>query len=641
LKSTQKNLKLLVFLLAGCFGLYSSGLADSPLIITNQPQSRSVLAGTAGGFIVSVEGGPISYQWRWNGTNLVGATNGILSYPYITMEQAGNYSVVVSNSLGAVTSSNALLSVTPLVTDISPKFTSVNAGSTLYLFSISKGTIPTNYQWRFNDVDLPGMTNTPLTLSNIQFSQAGSYSVRVGNRYTNLESDYAVVEVTPMTITSQPEDRSSFPGGTVTFAATLAGAPPFACQWRLNGTNLPGATNQSLVLNNLQYAQSGAYSLTASNQYGGLVSSNANLNVGRVAAWGDNSHQQLVVASGLSNGILQICAGTDQGLALKSDHTLVGWGSDAWGKSEPPTDLNDAIAIAAGAVYGMALKSNGTLVLFGDNGYVQDDFPSNLTDVVAIASGEIHVLALKSDGSLTMWGDNWWGQLDAPPEATNLVAIAAGYSHSLALRADGKVFAWGDKVFWGDFASAQANVPAGLTNVVAIAAKAFNSVALTADGRLFVWGNPNPSLSSIDQYHFPTSLTNVDSISMGVNHVAILHSDGSLELAGDDTSGQLDIPTGFTSASAIACGNDFTMALASDTPPVTHAFATNLMTGTSGFSLSLPTQCGRVYRLEYVTQAGATNWIGLPLVAGNGELRTLTDPTATNSSPRFYRVCRW
>lgn len=58
------------------------------------------------------------------------------------------------------------------------------------------------------------------------------------------------------------------------------------------------------------------------------------------------------------------------------------------------------------------------------------------------------------------------------------------------------------------------------------------------------------------------------------------------------------------------------------------------------FSVSLPTRSGRVYALEFKTSLADSNWNALPLVAGNGGIRNLTDPFATGAQ-RFYRVRQW
>jgi hypothetical protein len=62
--------------------------------------------------------------------------------------------------------------------------------------------------------------------------------------------------------------------------------------------------------------------------------------------------------------------------------------------------------------------------------------------------------------------------------------------------------------------------------------------------------------------------------------------------------------------------------------------------GISTFQVSLPTQSGKVYALEYKNSMAETQWSALPLVAGSGAILMLTDSTATNSQ-RFYRVRRW
>jgi hypothetical protein len=56
-------------------------------------------------------GNLLAFQWRFNGTNISGATNSSLTLNNVRLANAGNYSVVVSNLFASVTSSNALLTV--------------------------------------------------------------------------------------------------------------------------------------------------------------------------------------------------------------------------------------------------------------------------------------------------------------------------------------------------------------------------------------------------------------------------------------------------------------------------------------------------------------------------------------------------
>jgi hypothetical protein len=83
----------------------------TPPTITSQPQSTNVLLGGIAQFsLVATGTPPLFYQWLFNGTNLVGATNSILGLTNVQDSQAGAYSVVVSNGSVEV-SSNALLTI--------------------------------------------------------------------------------------------------------------------------------------------------------------------------------------------------------------------------------------------------------------------------------------------------------------------------------------------------------------------------------------------------------------------------------------------------------------------------------------------------------------------------------------------------
>ena len=86
-------------------------LATAPAIST-QPLSQIVMAGSNQTFAVVASGmPPPSYQWAKNGTSLAGATNATLTLNNVAPTDAGSYTVVISNSLGSITSSAATLTV--------------------------------------------------------------------------------------------------------------------------------------------------------------------------------------------------------------------------------------------------------------------------------------------------------------------------------------------------------------------------------------------------------------------------------------------------------------------------------------------------------------------------------------------------
>jgi hypothetical protein len=194
-------------------------------------------------------------------------------------------------------------------------------------------------------------------------------------------------------------------------------------------------------------------------------------------------------------------------------------------------------------------------------------------------------MVLKADGTVMAGGN-----IGLPDGLANVVAISSVWDFCLALKCDGTVVAWGDN------SSGQTNVPIGLTNVVAIAAGYDHALALKADGSIVGWG--------------------------------------------DNANGEITSPIGLTNVVSIAAGDGNSVAIIGDNPPVLQGLISSPACDTSGFSVALSTQNGRVYRMEYKNSLTDSDWTALPLVAGNGKILRLTDSSATNS-PRFYRVMRW
>ncbi len=86
--------------------------SNQPPIFLTQPVGKQVGTGSVASLFVSVFGTPpLSYQWRFNGTNLIGETTASLVFTALNTNQSGNYSVVVSNAFGSVTSANAFLTI--------------------------------------------------------------------------------------------------------------------------------------------------------------------------------------------------------------------------------------------------------------------------------------------------------------------------------------------------------------------------------------------------------------------------------------------------------------------------------------------------------------------------------------------------
>lgn len=131
-----------------------AGVPATPSI-TTQPASQTVTAGQASTFLVAASGeAPLTYQWRKNGTSISGATSTTYTTPAAAASDSGSqFSVVVSNSAGKVTSNVAILTVD-------------GAGQ------LTANTTKLSY----GNVMVGGSTTLPVTLTN-----TGSSSVSISN----------------------------------------------------------------------------------------------------------------------------------------------------------------------------------------------------------------------------------------------------------------------------------------------------------------------------------------------------------------------------------------------------------------------------------------------------------------------------
>jgi alpha-tubulin suppressor-like RCC1 family protein len=187
---------------------------------------------------------------------------------------------------------------------------------------------------------------------------------------------------------------------------------------------------------------------------------------GTVVGWGTYgwSGRRTIVPAGLS-GVTAISAGFDHSAALLSDGTVVSWDYEGQLTALP---VSNVAAISSG--FGLAaLRTDGTLW-----GWGHETAANTNVAAVSVSDGG-HVLVLKSNGTVVAWGYNDYGQTDVPPGLNGVIAISAGGAcpfdcggSSMALNRDGTVVAWG----------LSPNVPVGLTNVTAIAAGLHFSVVI-------------------------------------------------------------------------------------------------------------------------------------------------------------------
>ena len=81
------------------------------------------------------------------------------------------------------------------------------------------------------------------------------------------------------TITNQPQPFIVTNGYSASFVVAAGGWPSLAYQWQFNGTNLDGATNTTLTLQNAFPANAGLYSVAITNTCGSITSNPALLTI--------------------------------------------------------------------------------------------------------------------------------------------------------------------------------------------------------------------------------------------------------------------------------------------------------------------------------------------------------------------------
>jgi hypothetical protein len=401
----------------------SGGKCDAlPPAIYASPTNESLMIGKNAAFSVGAAGSqPLSYQWSFDGTNILGATNFSLILTNVQFSQAGIYSVVVSNMVNPPASTNLTLTVNPPPPCVPPPTNLVswwpaegnamdllggNSGiqennisygpgedGQAFVFNGSSSYItignPPNLQLQDftieawiqrssssvvsltsgnadlfaygsggygfgidNDGSLyltksgvdsvqagTGLTDTT-NFHHVAVTKSGSSvvfyldgspvgtagygdvftfggTISIGAQGDNEQAPFygAIDELTvysralaPSEILSiyeagsrgkcvpgpspsiytQPASQNVLAGSMVTFSANVTGSAPLSFQWKLNTTNIPGATNESLTLINVQPSDAGNYSLLVTNAVNSITTSNALLEVGLVTVYGDD-----------------------------------------------------------------------------------------------------------------------------------------------------------------------------------------------------------------------------------------------------------------------------------------------------------------------------------------------------------------
>ncbi len=223
-------------------------------------------------------------------TNLV-ITGGILSGTYQANADTGSSEGHLNGAQLQRVSSTSLFAFAP---SISPT-NYVYGGTPVTLTANAVGATPVQYQWLTDGggaalTNLPGATARTLALNTVGLRGDIHYAVAVSDPSGSVTSPTATLTVNSMIApnfdpnppTASP-GNAVYPASTVTVATLVSGSQPIACQWQVNHgsgfADIPGATNPTLSLTNVQSADAGTYRLHASNSVGATDSAPVTLTV--------------------------------------------------------------------------------------------------------------------------------------------------------------------------------------------------------------------------------------------------------------------------------------------------------------------------------------------------------------------------
>jgi hypothetical protein len=212
-----------------------------------------------------------------------GAIRTVVVTPALNRNGASQITLTVEEPSGDKASTEFRLTVNPTPPKIvrEPTGLAVTAGVEASFSVLATGSQPLSYQWRLNGAALSSGTNAVLTLTNVGAANAGNYSVEVSNALGKVASREVRLEVSvPLTIVSQSANRTVLAGQDVTLTVAARGLDPITYQWQINGADIGGATDASLVLRSVEAKDAGVYSVVVKSGQETVASAGARLEVG-------------------------------------------------------------------------------------------------------------------------------------------------------------------------------------------------------------------------------------------------------------------------------------------------------------------------------------------------------------------------
>ena len=258
---------------------------------------------------------------------------------------------------------------------------------------------------------------------------------------------------------------------------------------------------------------------------------------------GDSTPHYTPFQIGTASDWMDIDSSGNYVLALKTNHTMWGWGSNMSGglgigtinsyyavPTQTGNNTSDWAKLAVGtAAYTKIIKTDNTLWAMGNNnsGNIGNNTPilqvntpllvNNETNWKSVATSP-HTIALKNDNTMWGWGENYFGQLGINNNTTfyttpisigaftTWASISIGVRHSMAISTDGSLYAWGLNLFGevGDGTTIDRNTITLINNSCLLNNSEFNFSI-----KLQLAPNPSDSFTTLHYYVLENALTSI------------------------------------------------------------------------------------------------------------------------------------
>jgi len=281
------------------------------------------------------------------------------------------------------------------------------------------GPAPFFYQWNSDNVAVPGATNGTLTVTNVNLSASGNYSVRVTNSYGSVLSRNAVLSVLPALVTTQPAGGLSATGAVLNGSANVGVESLAWFEWGTD-TNYGNITGAAVVpgnnaSNSISAPVNGLsgnfyhYRMDAANGFGIVYGDDQSFTVGLAP-----SATTLPPTNGANGATLNAVVnpeGWDTTVYFR-------WGTPTLNNTTPGMDIGAGAAsvnvssfvsgLAASTSYKYQVVASNALgtalggIAYGDGGhpYLFSGSKTNIT----LAAGTYIITAYGAPGGGALWG---------------------------------------------------------------------------------------------------------------------------------------------------------------------------------------------------------------------------------------------